>query len=771
MPDLPRVMAHPVVPPLRWEARLFGPSGYSAEAREFVLGLSALGVRVRPVAVRGTSDVRGLSDSIRRQLLRQMATTLPRGVGGVQHGFPPHWRHRANGFQIGRTMFETDRIPRDWVRHCNALDEIWVPGPFNVETFAQSGVRRDKLVAVPSPIRMRDFDRPRAAVEPARRDRRFRFLSVFDWSWRKGWDVLLRAFCAEFDASHDDVSLLLHVHSSYGQNGSDLRRIIDRFVTTELGGSARRRPGIRVSSRLLAIDDMPALYAEADAFVLPTRGEGWGRPFMEAMASGLPTIGTRWSGQVDFMNDGNAYLCDVERLVRVPDAAVAEAPWFQGHRWAEPSVDDLRRLMRHLVEHRAEARAKGQRARLDISQTCDVEIVCRQIIERLRALHGDTPTRPRSDSRSKRRRARRAGVLWEGSFFVHHSLANINREIAVLLARRDIDLGLIPYEPHQFDESLDPSFRLITDRLNRAPAHVDCHVRHRWPPVFTRPRKGAFILIQPWEYGSLPRAWVRAIDRTVAEVWVHTNYVRDIYRQSGVPPEKIKMIPLGVNPDVFNPRVPPARLDATRSFTFLFVGGAFMLRKGFDVLLSAYTEEFTAADDVSLVVKDFRYGDGTRRAVSAARRKRGAPDIHYSYGNWDPTTLGRLYTACDCYVHPYRSEGFGLPIIEAMACGLPVIVTDWGASRDFCDDGVAYLVPARETPLEPGALGRSLRTVDPPTWSEPDKQALRRLMRHAFENPEEARRKGRRASVRILGHFTWTRTVDAMIRRMEHWRT
>ena len=369
----------------------------------------------------------------------------------------------------------------------------------------------------------------------------------------------------------------------------------------------------------------------------------------------------------------------------------------------------------------------------------------------------------------RRARPSRLGVIWEGSFFVHHSLANVNREVALLLARRPIDLGLVPYEPHQFDERAHPSYRLIADRLHHRPAAVHCHVRHRWPPAFARPARGAFVLIQPWEFGWLPRAWVRPISRAVDEAWVHTRYVRDIYVRSGVDPRKVRVIPLGVNPLLFNPRRRPARLPTSKSYRFLFVGGA-VLRKGFDVLLRAYTEEFTSDDDVSLVVKDFFYGGEAGRDVRAARRRKGAPEILYSYGHTHFHDLGGLYTACDCYVHPYRSEGFGLPIVEAMACGLPVIVTGWGASRDFCNDAVAYLIPAEETRVPPALWDRGLPTVGPPTWSEPDVTALRRTMRRVFENRDEASRKGARASAHVLGRFTWTRTVDQMMRRLEHWR-
>ena len=52
----------------------------------------------------------------------------------------------------------------------------------------------------------------------------------------------------------------------------------------------------RLFSQDLALKDLPKLYKAADAFVLPSRGEGWGRPHVEAMAMGLPVIATNWSG-------------------------------------------------------------------------------------------------------------------------------------------------------------------------------------------------------------------------------------------------------------------------------------------------------------------------------------------------------------------------------------------------------------------------------------------------------------------------------------------
>lgn len=360
------------------------------------------------------------------------------------------------------------------------------------------------------------------------------------------------------------------------------------------------------------------------------------------------------------------------------------------------------------------------------------------------------------------------GLIWEGPFFSQFSVANVNREITHALLQRDIDVGLLPHEPYKVGPRAHLRYPDLSRRLRHVPVPVVCHVRHRWPPRFTRPRRGVFVLIQAWEFGALPKRWVGAIARNVDEVWAYSRYIRDVYVRSGIDVKRIKVMPLGVNPELFNPTREPARLRTLKSFKFLFVGGA-ILRKGFDVLLRAYTEEFTADDDVCLVVKDFFWGGEARADIRAVRRRRRAPEILYCYGDTRYENVARFYTACDAYVHPYRSEGFGLPIAEAMACGLPPIVPHHGAANDFCTDEVAYHIPA-EAALVPSHLwGRAPRTVEPPTWFEPDERALRRAMRRVFENRAQARHVGARASAHIRAHFTWTHMADSIMTRLEQW--
>jgi glycosyltransferase involved in cell wall biosynthesis len=145
-------------------------------------------------------------------------------------------------------------------------------------------------------------------------------------------------------------------------------------------------------------------------------------------------------------------------------------------------------------------------------------------------------------------------VRWEGAFFNRHSLAHVNRELCLqLLASGQVELSLIATEPPEFDPAADPCLAPLVERIGAplsGPAQV--HVRHAWPPRLDPPPEGALVLMQPWEFGSLPRAWVEPIQRHVAEVWCYSSYVRDLYLAAGLPAERVQVVPLGIDPAVYH---------------------------------------------------------------------------------------------------------------------------------------------------------------------------------------------------------------------------
>jgi glycosyltransferase involved in cell wall biosynthesis len=285
---------------------------------------------------------------------------------------------------IGYTMFETDRIDPNWAAACNGMDEVWVPTEFNRQTFAASGVDPDKLHVVPLGLDVEHYRPDRVRPLPLDGKSGFNFLAVFEWNKRKGYDVLLRAYAAEF-TSEDDVTLFVRTYgyASAGRHLQSEQQLRDYFLS--LCPDPGRAPKLVFLLDKIPDEHMPALYAACDAFVLPTRGEGWGLPFMEAMAMARPTIGTRWSAHTAFMTDENSFLIDTEGLVEIREGDAEYPSEYWGHRMAQPSGDHLRQLMREVLACPAEARRRGERARRDVATRWTRANATRRILDRLNA--------------------------------------------------------------------------------------------------------------------------------------------------------------------------------------------------------------------------------------------------------------------------------------------------------------------------------------------------------------------------------------------------
>jgi len=356
-------------------------------------------------------------------------------------------------------------------------------------------------------------------------------------------------------------------------------------------------------------------------------------------------------------------------------------------------------------------------------------------------------------------------VAWEGSFFLHHSLAGVNRALCRELSALGVDLALARFEADEFapEEPADRRLARLIDRPTKTPPAV--RVRHRFPPDFSRRPGERLVVMQPWEFGTVPREWVRAINENVDELWVLSEWVRQSFIRGGVPADRVVTIHHGFDPAVFRPDATPLPLPTTKRFRFLYVGGS-IYRKGYDVLLRAYAEEFSAADDVCLVVKDHAYyGHRLDEALGPLRARPGAPEILYYFDSVKPAQMAGFYAAASCLVHPFRGEGFGLPVLEAMACGRPVIVTDAGPVREFCPDDAGLFVPAATLRFPEDRVDH-LETVGTPWLAEPDLGALRRAMRRAYEQPEDCRRRGERAAAHAHAHFTWARLAPRYVERL-----
>lgn len=378
---------------------------------------------------------------------------------------------------------------------------------------------------------------------------------------------------------------------------------------------------------------------------------------------------------------------------------------------------------------------------------------------------------------SERKEAPYLNIVWEGSQFIYHSLALINREICSnIIDSGQAELTIIPYENEQFLPEGNPKYQKLLDRDIRfkkdAPEEYQnlpyVWIRHQWPPKAEPPKGAKWIIMQPWEYTTLRQDFADLF-KQADEVWTPSTYCRKSFVDSGLDSNKVQIVPNGIDPELFTPGGAKYELKTDKRFKFLFVGGT-IFRKGVDVLLKSYLKAFTSKDDVCLVIKDmggdsFYKGQNAKEYIQKVQKEDGAPEILYIEDYLNEYEMASLYRACDVFACSYRGEGFSLPTLEAMACGLPVIVTEGGSTDDFTDDISAWKIPAEQK-----LIGSKIDNVDMAGDAyllEPDGEYLASLLKNIQANPSDVKIRGIYASMKARTQWTWSKSTIKMYSRLD----
>jgi glycosyltransferase involved in cell wall biosynthesis len=377
------------------------------------------------------------------------------------------------------------------------------------------------------------------------------------------------------------------------------------------------------------------------------------------------------------------------------------------------------------------------------------------------------PTVPPSPAPAFEPAAARTTILWRGDFLPNHSFARVNRQ----LARAMVATGAVDVIPQgEPSTNVEASIGVPPRRLEDARAGLpEVHLKHQWPPAFLRPRSGHYVHIQPYEFGAVPKHWVRDMLRLVDDVWCPTTYVQKMFTAAGIPPERTFVQPWGIDPAVYHPGVTPWDFQSPGTFVFLFVGGT-IARKGTDLLLDAYLKTFTRNDNVALVFK--AYGNATFYAnqnqsdeIVALTKRMDLPIVGYNDSDLSDDEMAQLYRGADVLVLPYRGEGFGLPVIEAMACGTPAIVSTGGATDDFVGDDIGYRLPSRR--VRTGSVISGDELAQPGWMLEVDVATLGRYLRYAYENRDEVRARGAKAARFVHDNYTWAHVARRAVARID----
>ena len=323
----------------------------------------------------------------------------------------------------------------------------------------------------------------------------------------------------------------------------------------------------------------------------------------------------------------------------------------------------------------------------------------------------------------------------EGTFEDSYSLSIVNRNLALALDRIGQNVSLYAtsgngdYVPAQ-GSITDARVEVLWRNAMNKPDFV---IRNIYPPR-VKDLKGRYNLIYfAWEESQIPKQWAMDFNK-LDGIMVPSTFVKKVLEYSGVH-SRIEVIPNCVDIDLFSRNISPMTIKTDKKFIFLNIGSGFP-RKGIDVLITAYVEEFSSHDDVCLVLKTFpNIHNNISDLIKDATRPDGPEIVHIDKDMADKEIVS-LYRRSDCFVSPTRGEGFGLPMAEAMICKIPVIATCYSGHLDFCNEKNSYLVDYKLVPSKSHV--RTEYQIDNSLWAEPDIQHLKQLMRHVYENRDSA---------------------------------
>ena len=253
-----------------------------------------------------------------------------------------------------------------------------------------------------------------------------------------------------------------------------------------------------------------------------------------------------------------------------------------------------------------------------------------------------------------------------------------------------------------------------------------------------------------WELSHLPLRFARSFSY-VDEVWAPSRFCAESFRSLATVP--VRTVPPCV------PRLlssPPNRqalgLDPDRFyFSFLFNTTSIVERKNPLAAVEAVSRVARRVDrPVGLILKATDADRGKEDAMAPVYRAAREPWVHFVSRPTSRSETEALLAASDAYLSLHRSEGLGLPLIESLYLGKPVLATDYGGSTDFLDESTGYPIRFKLTSLE-----RSL----PPypqgaVWAEPDIDHAVEQMVRLLENPTDANRRAAAGRRRVEGLYS-----------------
>lgn len=365
------------------------------------------------------------------------------------------------------------------------------------------------------------------------------------------------------------------------------------------------------------------------------------------------------------------------------------------------------------------------------------------------------------------------GIKYKGPIFDNSGYAKACRENIIALYKSGVPITLAPMSFEKARPDLGEDSKIL-DSLVHKDIDYENVILHCTPEFYEKQREEGKrnIGYTIWETTKLHPKWPHYINNNVDACMVGCDWNVDVFKNSGITVPLFN-IPHVAN-DVLFKTAGPYNVGGVKddAFVFGFVS-QWTERKHPLALIKAYWHAFQNQENVALVMKTYRsdYSEGEKDAIRTTIKRLkmvmpmdNYPPIYLVLDMLTEEEMAALFARFDCYTSLDRGEGFGLGPFQAAAQAKPIIVTGFGGVTEYAKPEHSYLVDYHETPVHgmpwsPWYNGSQL-------WAEPSIKHGADLMRHVYENQDEAKARGLKAQQYIKDNFSWQvigkRIIDAI---------
>jgi len=281
--------------------------------------------------------------------------------------------------------------------------------------------------------------------------------------------------------------------------------------------------------------------------------------------------------------------------------------------------------------------------------------------------------------------------------------------------------------------------------------------------------RGRFVIWSVFETTKIPdqlRAGLAGAD----DIWVPSTWCRQVLIDNAYPAAQCHVVPEGVDGKLFHAYLRP-QYTPDQVFRFLCVG-KYERRKGYPEVLQAWADTFNNDATAELIIKTdwFDAPEQRHQQVQEDIRRLGLTNVRLLWGKTHYHDVVRLYRQCQVFVSPSRGEAWGLPMIEAVASGMPLVATVYSGHRDFLQPAMTSVIAVDYSlaPVRCPDFERFYTAADGDLgqWADPSVASLTAGLLTARKEFESLNRHAQINSARIREHFSWANSANRAVERL-----